>query len=77
MNSNKITFASVTVLLLLATGTIEASHSFGPSPAITIVDTFRAAHPVLMGLFNIGGIFLLIGVCASFYSLLFKNSAGK
>ena len=77
MKTKELTLAAGTALLVLATRTVEAAQGFGSSQSITIVDTFRETHPVLMGVFNLGGIFLLIAVCASFFSILTKNSSGK
>lgn len=43
---------------------------------LQIVDTFREAHPLLMTFFNIGGILLMVGVCASACSIL-KSPEGR
>lgn len=77
MNTKKMMIVAGSALLWLAALTVEAAQGFGSSQSITIVDTFSKTHPVLMGVFNIGGIFLLVVVCASFFSILTQNSDEK
>jgi hypothetical protein len=77
MKAKELTIAAGTALLVLATRTVEVAQGFGSSQSITIIDTFRETHPVLMIIFNLGGIFLLIVVCVSFFSMLTRNSNGK
>ncbi|MEI6167157.1 MAG: hypothetical protein WCS52_08175 [bacterium] len=77
MKTKKILGASVATLLLLAIRTLEAAPTFGGTQSISIVDSFRGAHPVLMGLFNIGGIILLVGICASACCMLKRDSSGQ
>lgn len=77
MKTKKIIGMSVAALMLLAIQTLDAAQPFGASQSITLVDSFREAHPLLMGLFNIGGIILLIGICASACSMLKRDSSGR
>jgi Mn2+/Fe2+ NRAMP family transporter len=77
MKTKKILGTCVAALMLLAIQTLDAAQPFGASQSITLVDSFREAHPLLMGLFNIGGIILLVGICASAYSMLSKDSPGR
>jgi hypothetical protein len=77
MKTKKILGTCVAALMLLAIQTLDAAQPFGASHSISIVGSFREAHPLMMGLFTIGGIFLLIGICASAYSMLSKDSSGR
>jgi len=63
----------VTALSLITNRTLEAATAFGTSHGVAVVDSFKTAHPLLMALFNIGGIFLLIVVCASVCASFSKN----
>lgn len=73
MQTRKIIGMAITALILVASQSLEAAIAFNTSQRITVVDSFREAHPLLMVFFNIGGILLLIGVCASVCAVLVKD----
>jgi hypothetical protein len=63
----------IAALLLITNQSLMAATSFGSSQSINVADSFRTAHPMLMIFFNIGGILLLVGVCASICSVFSKD----
>ena len=77
MKTKKAITALVTILMLGACHTLEAANYLGMSSGITVVDSFKSTHPLLMVFFNIAGIFLLIGVCASVFSVFVKDPWDK
>jgi hypothetical protein len=73
MKTKNVIIMVTTALILISTQSLMAATAFGSSQSINVADSFRTAHPVLMVFFNIGGILLLVGVCASICSVFSKD----
>ena len=67
----------IVALSLITNCAMAAAAGYGAPQGCSCFDSFRMAHPLLMVLLNIGGIFLLIGICASICAACSKSPWDK
>jgi len=71
MKTKKTILLAAALLVLIAHTSVEAASLFCASQDAS--DSFRATHPLMVVFCNITGIFLLIGICASVFSVMAKD----